>query len=98
MSGVVHIAGADVQVGPVVRQRCSWCGCVLIDADLSRMAFQIGSFPEGQEPRPAMWPIGALVRVEGDPPHFRASSLVEHQDGEPVPPECCAALDPAVTA
>lgn len=43
MTGAVtHIAGLDVQVGRYLRQRCAWCGAMLSDYDLARVAV-----PEG---------------------------------------------------
>jgi len=84
---IVHIAGVDVQVGALLRQRCSWCGAVLIDYDLDRIAV-----PVGQDPRPATWPVGELVARDGV-----ASYIVEHVDGADLPAESCARLDPAVT-
>lgn len=82
---VVHFAGLDLQVGDVLRQRCSWCGALLIDYDLARIAV-----PEGQDPRPSTWPPGRLVAVDGG-----ASWLLDPTDR--VPAGSCADLDDAVT-
>ncbi|HZB28951.1 MAG TPA: hypothetical protein VE465_02175 [Streptosporangiaceae bacterium] len=87
---VIHIAGPDITVGHHLRQRCAWCGATLIDDDLTRLAV-----PAGQDPRPATWTVGALVEVDGDNP--RASWVVEHVDGDPLPDNACGALDPAAT-
>lgn len=87
MTALIHIAGRDVQVGPYLRQRCGWCGAVLLDYDLDRIAV-----PVGTDPRPATWPPGDLVAVDGN-----ASYVVEHVDGDDVPAGSCALLDPAVT-
>jgi hypothetical protein len=38
---IAHLAGACIQYESLQRQRCSWCGAILIDDDLSRMAVQI---------------------------------------------------------
>lgn len=84
---LVHIAGAQVQVGSRLRQRCSWCGATLCDYDLERVAV-----PEGQDPRPGMWETGALVEVDGN-----ASWVLEHKDGDEIPDSACARLDDAVT-
>lgn len=84
---ITHIAGLDVQVGPYLRQRCAWCGAVLSDYDLARVAV-----PEGQNPRPAMWEVGILVAIDGV-----ASWVVDHEDGADLPANACALLDPAVT-
>lgn len=76
---VTHIAGAQIQVGNRLRQRCSWCGAVLCDYDLERIAV-----PEGQDPRPAMRGPGCLVRVDGI-----VSFVVEHEDGAELPEDAC---------
>ena len=88
MTAVIHIAGAQVQIGPLLRQRCSWCGAMLCDYDLTRIAV-----PEGQDPRPGMWGQGDLVAVDGN-----ASWVVDHEDGAELPDGACGKLDPAVTA
>lgn len=90
-AGMVHIAGNDVQVGPYLRQRCSWCGVVLIDHDLSAIMYESRTPPDQR--RPATWPVGALVEVDG-----HVSSIVEHEDGAELPANACGQLDPAVTA
>lgn len=87
MTAVIHIAGPGVQVGQHLRQRCGWCGAVLIECALDRIAV-----PVGQDPRPGTWGVGALVAVDGP-----ASWVVEHADGDPLPDGACAMLDPAVT-
>jgi hypothetical protein len=87
MTAVTHIAGYQVQVGPLVRQRCAWCGALLEDHDLTRVAV-----PEGQDPRPGEWEPSRLVEVDGN-----MSRVVEHLDGGYVPENCCAALDPQAT-
>lgn len=87
---VVHIAGLETQIGHHLRQRCGWCGAVIIDHDLTRIAV-----PAGQDPRPGTWPPGRLVEVsDGNP---RGSWTVRHADGDPLPPNACGALDPAAT-
>lgn len=84
---ITHIAGAQVQVGSRLRQRCSWCGAVLCDYDLTRIAV-----PAGQDPTPGMWETGRLVEVDGN-----ASWVVEHEEGAEIPANACARLDDEVT-
>lgn len=61
---VVHIAGNDITLsGRYLRQRCAWCDAVLIDLDLTRVAYVI--VPGEPDPKPATWPIGVLVAVDG---------------------------------
>ena len=85
--GVVHIAGPDVTIDNQLRQRCAWCGAVLIDYALERIAV-----PEGQDPRPGTWPVGALVEVDGN-----ASWIRDHVDGELLPGNACGQIDHEVT-
>lgn len=87
MNAVIHITGMYVRVGALLRQRCAWCGAVLIDYDLTRIAV-----PEGQDPTPATWPVGELVAVDGG-----MSYTVPHEDGGALPEGACARLDPEVT-
>lgn len=86
-AGVVHIAAAPVEVGNQLRQRCGWCGAMLLDYDLCNLGIHVGD-----DRRPPMWGPGELVSVNGG-----ASFVVEHIDGDDVPSNCCAAVDPAVT-
>lgn len=87
MSGVLHIAGLDVRVNQRLRQRCAWCGAVLLDYDLSNVAV-----PVGQDSMPGIWPFGQTVLVDGN-----LSVLVEYEEGTPLPEGACARLDPEVT-
>lgn len=87
MTAITHIAGMKVQVGARRRQRCAWCGALLCDYDLTRIAV-----PEGQDPEPAMWPPEELVVVDGI-----ASYTIPHVDGADLPADACAQLDDEVT-
>jgi hypothetical protein len=88
MTAVIHIAGMKVHIGPYLRQRCAWCGAVLIDYDLRNIAV-----PVGMDPNPSTWPVADLVAVDGN-----ASYVVAHVEGDELPDGACARLDPAVTA
>lgn len=73
-----HIAGLALTVGDhYLRQRCGWCGEVLIEYDLARVAV-----PIGQDPTPATWEPGALVTVDG-----RMSHPI---GGHELPDDACA--------
>ncbi len=87
MTAVIHIAGYKVTIGPFIRQRCSWCGAVLADHELGRVAV-----PVGQPWRPPTWEPGSLVAIDGI-----ATYGVPHEDGQPLPDGACGNLDPAVT-
>ena len=86
-TGVVHFAGLDIQVGQHLRQRCAWCGAVLLDYDLTRIAV-----PTGQDPRPSTWTVGTLVQVDGN-----ISCEVPHEDGQQIPTNSCGQLPADVT-
>lgn len=89
MPGIVHIAGLDIQVNNLLRQRCAWCGETLIDYDLACTASPCGEkcatdecLPEYH--MPATWPVGALVEVDGP-----VSFVVAHEDGRQLPDNAC---------
>ena len=84
---MIHFAGIDVQVGALLRQRCSWCGVVLNDYNLDLVAV-----PVDQPGRPPTWEVSALVQVEGN-----VAWVVEHVRGERLPAGTCADLDPSAT-
>jgi hypothetical protein len=83
---IVHIAGLDVRVGNRLRQRCAWCGAMIDDYDLRLVATTDGNGP-------GTWPVGALIARDGG-----MTYVMEHDDGADIPSQCCAALDPSVTA
>lgn len=94
---VVHIAAPYARIGIRLRQRCLWCGAVLLDYDLDRTASPCGEACQaaGCQPdnhRPATWPAGSLVEVEGN-----ARSVVPHEDGADLPANACALIDDEVT-
>jgi hypothetical protein len=88
MTAVVHIAGIPLMVGPWQRQRCGWCGAVLLDNDVRGVC----TCDDGAVALPPTWEPGALVAVDG-----AASYVVAHVDGEDLPAGACGALDPSVT-
>ncbi len=105
---VVHIAGPEVQVGPRLRQRCSWCGACLADYDLRNLSFAVAAEdpdkpgPVPTDQKPAMWEPGALVAVYGERTGRARSGLlvgyvVAHEDGAAVPANCCAVVDADMT-
>ena len=83
---MIHFAGVDVQVGPLLRQRCSWCGELLIDYNLDRVMV-----PVGQKGGPSAWPISALVEVVGP-----MSTVVDHPADGQLPAGSCADIELAV--
>ncbi len=85
-----HIAAQPVEIGPHLRQRCAWCGTVLLDYDLRKLAYLTVTPPE--ERKPSTWPAGEIIRRNG-----HLSETVEHKQGDPVPADCCATIDPAAT-
>jgi hypothetical protein len=90
MSGVVHPAGLDVSIGPLLRQRCAWCGTVLVDVDLAATASTGGaSYPT--------WPVGALVEIDGGVSFTVDPVPSAESEGVTVPDNCCMKLDPDVT-
>jgi hypothetical protein len=96
MTSITHLAGPAITWdGRYVRQRCSWCGAILIDLDMERVMVPVADRDRGV----ATWPFESFVRVDGP-----MSSTVDAQPSaqDPgatrVPPDCCMRLDPRVTA
>lgn len=87
---MIHIAGWPVLVGSRLRQRCAWCGAVLIDVDLAGIAVQVD--PEHPDPSYPTWEMGALVMVSGN-----ATYIVPGGIGDELPRESCGKVDDDVT-
>lgn len=85
---ITHIAGLVVHLdGQRLRQRCAWCGAVLIDEDLSRV-----QVIEGSGPFPT-FETGELIEVDGN-----AYVQLNAADHPKLPANACGRLDPEVTA
>lgn len=84
----VHVAGLQLRIGNRLRQRCAWCGAVLVDYDLERTAA-----PVGQDPTPGTWETGVLVQVDDG-----VSVVLDDGMGAELPADACARLDDEVTA
>lgn len=103
MTVVTHLAGAAIHFDAHVRQRCEWCGYVLIDQDLTQIAVLV---EDADKPFPT-WPAGGLVEVDAEDAdgHAFASrmfSVVEPELGDdgitPKAPEnSCLRLPPEMT-
>lgn len=97
MSAVVHFAGIPIFVhGRYVRQRCGWCGSVLVDVDLDGTT--VPKPLPGRLPDVQMYEPGVLVRLFDDLPSFeptRLSGLVLPDTR--IPMDCCAMLPREVT-
>lgn len=86
---VTHIAGTVVTVEDrYLRQRCSWCGAILVDYDLTHLAYT--SDTPVEQRHPATWPVGQLVTVDGG-----LSFVLD--EGVGLPDWSCALLDPTAT-
>lgn len=88
VGAITHIAGVVVHAGSMLRQRCGWCGAVLIHEDLTRVMVLTDDVSRASVPT---WAPGSLVALDGG-----ASWMVEREDGE-APANACMRLDPEVT-
>lgn len=68
-----------------MRQRCAWCGDVLIEHDLARVAV-----PVGQPGPPATWPPGGLVTVDGNMSTVEPVDPGHGPDSTELPDDACA--------
>lgn len=99
---VIHVAGVAMRVTDHIRQRCSWCGAVLIDVDITtidRPAADVADLdPDDPFAWYPVWETGRLVAHDG-----AASYLVDdipspsNPDIPGIPPESCMALHPDLT-
>lgn len=71
-STITHYSGPTIQFGSVQRQRCAWCGYVLVDDDLANMSFQIpdcsvcgATYMEGEKTNEH----GTCIDPDGEGPH-----------------------------
>lgn len=107
MTYLVHIAGPAIRAANVIRQRCAWCGALLEEHDLDRLAVQV---EDGQTDAEALEAAG-LVTAGGDPvsrweglvavarhEHGGAMWALEDPEDGKIPEDSCMALDPAATA
>lgn len=93
---MIHIAGLEVMIGRHVRQRCGWCGALLVDIDMSTVQAAVDHLRTPPDtPGYPTWPVGALVDTPGVGAGY--SHVVEHLDGGPMPQDACSRLDPTVT-
>lgn len=87
-----HLAGIHVtKDGRYVRQRCAWCGEILVDEDASLVQRPIEDIRGDETPAEFVgtWPAATLVRIDGP-----VRSVVE---SDRYPEDCCMALDPEIT-
>lgn len=66
----VHVAGLALGVEHTqrIRQRCAWCGHLLVDVDVSAEGMVVesdGTGDVGDNQVPPTWEIGSLVEVYG---------------------------------
>ncbi len=94
-ASVTHIAGPVLTWdGRYIRQRCSWCGAVLIDVDITRLRVV------GDDRDVATWPFEAFVRCSGGSVSsvVKGGPVSEDPLAHAVPHDCCMLRDPAETA
>lgn len=94
MAEIVHVAGPTLTYDTVRRQRCLWCGALIDEYDLSRIARPLEPDEDPDNPKP--WEPGhweGLVAVDGN----MRWSIDEPPDGK-APERSCMRLLPAFDA
>jgi hypothetical protein len=92
----IHVAGLTVTVeGQRLRQRCAWCGTIMIDVDLTLVAVQ-----EGDQSGYPTFPTSALVEMSDDRGvmYVVAEASGTGESSGRIRPNSCMILDPDVTA
>lgn len=103
MSHLVHLAGTPVRVGSVIRQRCAWCGAVIDEIDIDRVAVHSTDpvrFVDDDGNPLLRW--DGLVAIEQHDERAVIGSTakwkVEPPDDHDIPEDSCMALPNEATA
>lgn len=98
---VSHLSGPAITFGPQVRQRCVWCGFIIEDTDLTRVAVMLNE--DGSTPPWSSFPEHKFLRITGNG-GFRGTSVVsedelfgDEDDSVRVPDDCCMRLPAELT-
>jgi hypothetical protein len=94
---ITHLAGIDVTFENLIRQRCAWCGALIIDQDLTMIAVRTEDADFGFP----VWGVGSFVEIS-DSTFPKMYSSVEPelaQDGVSVkvPENACMRLPAELT-
>lgn len=83
MDSVTHISGLEITVeGRYMRQRCAWCGEILLDRDLQTT--MVAPDEDGNVPPISSWKVDSLIRIKPGNPTI--SSML---DDERLPSDFC---------
>jgi hypothetical protein len=91
---IIHFAGPICTFGTISRQRCQWCGALIQEYDLERVAIQESSRPPERQGKPVepselgWW--GGLVSVDGN-----WMAAVDEPLDQKAPERSCMMLLPA---
>jgi hypothetical protein len=88
---IVHFAGATLRIGPVIRQRCLWCGALIEEIDVRQVAVPIEPGQTAEQAHHGLFDLkwSGLVAVDGNARY----SVPDPPDGE-VPARACSEVLP----
>lgn len=93
---IVHLAGLKVSYEAYERQRCSWCGAILIDRDLRTISVQV---VPGEEPGPLpFWEVNAWIATENPDNQGGTAWVLEDHEPNKAPADSCLKLPVEATA
>jgi hypothetical protein len=97
LTGTVHIAGFEVQFAERIRQRCAWCGEILLDQELALVAIHVDPDDFNSNMTFSVWPAGKQVLHDGN-----YWSLLEDLPADlpgiiNVDPRSCTRIPPELT-
>ncbi len=84
---ITHVAGIMLGFGSLRRQRCGWCGALLIDEDLTRIAYALCGLEQHEDENGIYW--GPRRNLTGDYHcrrplnHDGEHGFAQPTDGEP---------------
>lgn len=105
--GLIHYVGTTLRIGSLVRERCAWCGALIYELDMSRVAVQTSELKSGQttedlfldedgNPR-AHWRGLVWVAESGGDESVRSRVMHAVDPQEVIPEKSCMNLDPEMT-
>ena len=105
MSHLVHLAAQPLRAANLIRQRCAWCGALIDEHDLDRIAVAIGPGETEADARRSLvnddgTPAGGwegLVAVDVCEGVVTAKWAVPDPEDGKIPADSCMNLDPGVT-
>jgi len=95
---LVHLAAPPIRAANIIRQRCAWCGALIQEYDLDRVAVPDGQPSIVNEDGSPTGGWEGLVAIDVCEGTVTAKWAVPDPEDGKIPADSCMALDAAITA